>query len=87
MIVGGTSSVTVTLDCEAGPSGTQVTLLSAQPSIANPSQATVTIPAGQRSATFPNVIATFATGTAHISADTGSGGSQQAQLDVNSLGT
>ena len=85
--VGGSSSVTVTLDCEAPGGGTVVNLSSDQPSIANPSQATVTVPAGQLSATFSNVVDTFTIGTAHISADTGTGGPQQAQLDVNSLGT
>ena len=75
---------TVTLDCEA-LGDTVVTLSSDQPSVANPSQTTVTVPDGETSATFN--VDTFEIGTAKISADTGTGGPQQATLEVGSLGT
>jgi hypothetical protein len=80
---GGSSVGTVTLDCEAPSGGTVVNLLSAQPAVANPTQANVTVPAGQRSATFS--VGTSGVGTAHISADTGTGGPQEATIQVTGL--
>jgi hypothetical protein len=83
--VNGTSFGTVTLDCEAGSSGTTVNLSSLQPSIANPHDLTVTVPAGQLSSP-PFTVDAFSTiGTADIVATTGTGGSQQATLSVTSL--
>jgi hypothetical protein len=82
--VGGTSVGTVTLDCEAASGGTVVHLSSLQPTIANPHNLTVTVPAGQLSTTF--TVDAFSTiGTADITATTGTGGSQQATLSVTSL--
>jgi hypothetical protein len=82
--IGGSAVGTVTLDCEAvGPSGTVVNLSSDFPGVTVPP--TVTVPQDQLSATF--TINTSAAGTATISADTGTGGPQQATLDVNNLGT
>lgn len=84
--IGGSPVATVTLDCEAvGPSGTVVNLSSDFPGIAAPALPTVTVPQDQLTATFP--INTSAPGTAHISADTGTGGPKQAPLVVANLGT
>ncbi len=83
--VGGSAIGTVTLDCEAPSGGTVVNLSSDLPGIAAPAQPTVTVPQDQLSATF--TINATASGTATISADSGTGGPQQAPLNVTSLGT
>jgi hypothetical protein len=85
VVVGGTATGTVTLNCEATGSGTVVNVVSDLPGVAAPASSPVTIPAGQRTGTFQ--INTSGAGTAHISADTGSGGAQQATLHVTDLGT
>jgi hypothetical protein len=82
--VGATPIGTVTLNCEAPAGGTSVSLSSDFAGVTVP--ASVTVPQDQLSVTFP--IGTNAAGTANVTADTaGSGGSQQAMLDVNNLGT
>jgi hypothetical protein len=82
--VGSSPTGTVTLNCEAPSGGTIVSLSSDLPGVTVPP--TVTVPQDQLSAPF--TINANASGTATISADTaGTGGPQQATLDVNNLGT
>ena len=83
VLAGGTSTGTVTLDCEALAGGAVVGLSSDNPDVTVPP--TVTVPNGQLSATFTITTAPSATEQAVITATLG--GSQQATLLIDQLGT
>jgi hypothetical protein len=83
--VGGTSTATVTLDCEAGPTGAQVALSSSgPPDVSFP--AMVTVPQDQLSTTF-QITTTGATAGDEVITATRGSSQQQATLHVNNLGT
>jgi hypothetical protein len=80
-----TSTATVTLDCEAGPTGAQVALSSSgPPDVSFP--AMVTVPQDQLSTTF-QITTTGATAGDEVITATRGSSQQQATLHVNSLGT
>ncbi len=85
-LTAGNSAIgTVTLDCEAPSGGMVVNLSSDLAGVTVPT--TVTVPQNQLSTTFRVDTLGTAHGTANISADTGTGGPQTAQLQVDNLGT
>jgi hypothetical protein len=83
---GGSSTGTVTLDCEAPDGGTVVDLTSSSPAAVSVPD-TVTVPAGQLSVSFQvNTLGTTASGDYTITAESGTG-TKNASLTVNNLGT
>ena len=82
-VVAGNGSIgTVTLDCEAPPSGTTVTLSSSDPGVGVPPS--VIVPAGQLSVSFPiTTDASLGDGQFDISATAG-GDTRQATLTIDS---
>jgi hypothetical protein len=83
VLTGQSSTGTVTLDCEALAGGSLVTLSSDNPQVTVP--ATVTVAEDQLTATFQVLTTGAANGLAEITGTLG--GSQQATLTINDLGT